>query len=227
MDLFLVEKLVVTLVQFPQDALQGMHGRLSEEVAVRVGIVAPHRQLTHHLGAPYHLLTTTIPGLLDRESTIPNEPLAASILAQQTLLCAGRLQPIVRESLLYQHHYPFGAFFFRNSRTACWIKKLTVSPSFLASFLSSSICRALIRTALSFLTITRMYHNWRPRLHITILADYRLAHPALKCAACARRFRGRPVDKPRKSQNQHASNQAVRHLVGRVTRPFRGGRGGF
>ena len=127
---------------------------------MRVGIVAPHRQLTHHLGAPYHLLTTTIPGLLDRESTIPDKPLAASILAQQTLLCACRLQPIVRESLLYLHHYPFGAFFSRNSRTACWIKKLTVSPSFLASFLSASICRALIRTALSFLTITRMCHTW-------------------------------------------------------------------
>src|SRR5271165_7553269 len=103
MYLFLVEKLVVTLVQFPQHALQGMHGGLSEEVAVRVGIVAPHRQLTHHLGAPNHLLTAAIAGLFEGESAIPNKPLAASILAQQTLLCACRLQPIVRESFLYLH----------------------------------------------------------------------------------------------------------------------------
>src|SRR5271166_1885110 len=103
MYLFLVEKLVVTLVQFPQHALQGMHGGLSEEVAVRVGIVAPHRQLTHHLGAPYHLLTTAIAGLLDRQGTIPDKPLATSILAHQKLLCACGLQPVVRESFLYLH----------------------------------------------------------------------------------------------------------------------------
>ena len=47
----------------------------------------------------------------------------------------------------------FAAFRSRYSRIACWIKKLTVSPSFLASFSSSSMCRSLIRTALVTLTI--------------------------------------------------------------------------
>jgi hypothetical protein len=50
-------------------------------------------------------------------------------------------------------NYHFAAFLSRYSRMACWIKKLTVSPSFLASFSSSSMCRSLIRTALVILTI--------------------------------------------------------------------------
>ena len=87
-----------------ENTLQGVYRRILEETAVRVGIVAPHRQLLHHLVlAELLFLTSAVSGLLDRQSTIPNKSLAASILAHQAFLSTCRLQPVARESLLYSH----------------------------------------------------------------------------------------------------------------------------
>ena len=104
MNLLASEETLITLVQLVQDTLQSVHGRLSKKVAVRVGVVAPHRELLHHLVLPEQFLfTSTVAGLLDRQGPIPDEPLAASILTHQVFLSTGWLKPVVRESLLYLH----------------------------------------------------------------------------------------------------------------------------
>ena len=102
--LLAIKKPLIAFLQFEQHALQGMDWRILEKIAVRVGIIAPHGELLHHLVFPELLfLAPAISGLLDRQGTVPNEALATSILAHRTLLCAGRLQPVVRESFLYLH----------------------------------------------------------------------------------------------------------------------------
>src|SRR2546430_4028975 len=104
MNLLASEETLITLVQFVQDTLQSVHGSLAKKVAVRVGVVAPHRELLHHLVlAEQFLFASTVAGLLDRQGPIPDEPLAASILTHQVFLSTGWLKPVVRESLLYLH----------------------------------------------------------------------------------------------------------------------------
>jgi len=103
-NLLTLKEALVAVVQLEQNTLQGVYGRILEETAVRVGIVAPHRQLLHHLVlAELLFLTSAVSGLLDRQGTIPNKSLAASILAHQVFLSICRLQPVARESLLYLH----------------------------------------------------------------------------------------------------------------------------
>jgi hypothetical protein len=74
----------------------------------------------------------------------------------------------------------FAVFLSRYSRIACWIKKLTVSPSFLASFSSPSMCRSLMRTALVILTIRTVWRTNASRMQQYLSRPY----PASKCGAC-------------------------------------------
>jgi hypothetical protein len=81
-----------------------MHRRILEKIAVRVGVVAPHRKLLHHFVlAELLLFSSAVSGLFDGEGTIPDKSFAASILEHQALLSTRWLQPVVRESLLYLH----------------------------------------------------------------------------------------------------------------------------
>src|ERR1700730_1367240 len=103
-NLLALEESLIRVVQFEQDALQSVHRRIFEKVAVGVGIVAPHRELLHHcILAELFVLASAVAGLLHRQSTIPDPPLAASILAHQAFLSACWLQPVVGEALLYLH----------------------------------------------------------------------------------------------------------------------------
>ncbi len=107
-NLLASEEPLITVVQFVQTALQCMHRRIFKKVAVRVGIVAPHRELLHHLVLPeLFLFAATVAGLLHSQGPIPDEPLAARILTHQLFLSPGGLKPIVREALLYLHGCSF------------------------------------------------------------------------------------------------------------------------
>src|SRR5208283_723880 len=98
--LLVLKESLVRIVQFVQNALQRMYRSILQEVAVRVWIVASQLELIHHfVRAQLLFLASAVAGLLQREVPIPDEPLAAGILAHQTLLCTRGLQPVVGESL--------------------------------------------------------------------------------------------------------------------------------